>query len=108
MPKVEKVADDANVIFPLRITRRKGRRTSLHTVKSPRIHIKCGCCTEVVDIYPDHEVATDTHSSTLEINGVMGTIDQWRKVFAPLLGFETSQIISEDGPKSTWTSTLKE
>lgn len=45
--------------------------------KMPRFLIKCGCCDERLEIY----YAEDS----LEINGVMGSISNWREVLVPLL-----------------------
>jgi hypothetical protein len=45
--------------------------------KVPRYLIKCGCCDERVEIYYD--------ANTLEINGVIGTLANWREILLPLL-----------------------
>jgi len=45
--------------------------------KSPRYLIKCGCCDEKVEIYYDEE--------SLEINGVLGSLENWRQILLPLL-----------------------
>ena len=45
--------------------------------RDPRFLIKCGCCDEKVEIYYG--------GSTLEINGVMASIKNWREVLLPLL-----------------------
>ena len=45
--------------------------------KMPRYLVKCGCCDEKVEIYYDDE--------GLEINGVNGSIDDWREILLPLL-----------------------
>ena len=45
--------------------------------KSPRLLLKCGCCDEQVEIYYDDD--------SLEINGVNGTIENWREILMPLL-----------------------
>lgn len=45
--------------------------------KMPRYLLKCGCCDEKLEIYYDDE--------GLEINGVNGSIDDWREIFLPLL-----------------------
>ncbi|MBI5418119.1 hypothetical protein HZA55_09280 [Candidatus Poribacteria bacterium] len=42
--------------------------------------LKCGCCEEKLKIYYDEE--------GLEINGVNGSIEDWRKIFLPLLRIE--------------------
>jgi len=45
--------------------------------KTPRYLLKCGCCDEKLEIY----YADDG----LEINGVNGSIDDWREILLPLL-----------------------
>ena len=45
--------------------------------KMPRYLLKCGCCDEKVEIYYDHD--------GLEINGVNGSIEDWREILLPLL-----------------------
>ena len=45
--------------------------------RDPRYLIKCGCCDEKVEIYYG--------GGTLEINGVMGSVENWREVLLPLL-----------------------
>lgn len=86
MPKVEKIKDSRDALPPLRITRRKERRVSSRRVISPRIRVKCGCCAEAVDIFFQDPPTGSTHFDTLEINGVSGTVGQWRQVLLPLLG----------------------
>jgi hypothetical protein len=46
----------------------------------PRYLSKCGCCDENLKIYYDEE--------GLEINGVNGSIDDWREILLPLLRIE--------------------
>lgn len=45
--------------------------------KMPRYLLKCGCCQEKLEIYYDNE--------GLEINGVNGSLDDWREILCPLL-----------------------
>lgn len=45
--------------------------------RDPRFLIKCGCCDERLEIYYG--------GGTLEINGVMGSVENWREVLLPLL-----------------------
>ena len=45
--------------------------------KMPRYLLKCGCCDEKLEIYYDTE--------GLEINGVNGSIEDWREILFPLL-----------------------
>lgn len=75
--KIEYIKTYTDFGFPLKITRRKARPLKGGGVKSPRLLVKCGCCSEKVEIYYDND--------ELEINGVNGTIHQWRKVLLPLL-----------------------
>jgi hypothetical protein len=44
---------------------------------SPRYLLRCGCCDKALEIYygPDD----------LEINGVYGSIENWREILLPLL-----------------------
>jgi len=44
----------------------------------PRYLIKCGCCNEKVEIYYG--------GGTLEINGVLGSAEDWGEILLPLLG----------------------
>lgn len=45
--------------------------------KMPRYLLKCGCCDQKLEIYYDPE--------GLEINGVKGSIEDWREILLPLL-----------------------
>ncbi len=45
--------------------------------RDSRYLIKCGCCNESVEIYYG--------GSTLEINGVMDSVQNWREILLPLL-----------------------
>lgn len=45
--------------------------------KLASVRIKCGCCTEQVIICHD--------AQTLEINGVIASIEEWNRVLGPLL-----------------------
>jgi len=47
--------------------------------KMPRLRIKCGCCDEQVVIFYDEK------GDDLEINGVFGSVENWREVLLPLL-----------------------
>lgn len=85
MPKIERVEDSTGAGNPLRLTRRKGQRNG-RRCKSPSIRVKCGCCDEAVVICFDDEPTGNPSVDTLEINGVMGTVNQWKKVLLPLLG----------------------
>jgi len=45
-----------------------------------RYLLKCGCCDKKIEIYYDKE--------GLEINGVNGSIGDWREILLPLLRIE--------------------
>jgi polyferredoxin len=47
---------------------------------SPRYLLRCGCCNRSVEIYYDPE--------GLEINGVNGSVENWREILLPLLGMK--------------------
>lgn len=83
MPRAELVNDEEARGNPLRVWRRRASRR-----EAARIRVKCGCCDEYLDINPDDLVTGDPSLDTLEINGVMGTVGQWRKILLPLLGVE--------------------
>ena len=67
--------------FALRVTHRKRQRVGNGT-KSPCYTISCGCCDEKVEIYYDDD------DVSLEINGVNGSLKNWREVLLPLLGIK--------------------
>jgi len=46
--------------------------------RDPRYLIKCGCCNEKLEIYYG--------DGTMEINGVMGSAEDWGEILLPLLG----------------------
>ena len=62
----------ANGYFAIRTfhRRRKGK-------KDARFLFKCGCCDEKLEVYYGGD--------SLEINGVMGSVENWRKLLLPLL-----------------------
>jgi hypothetical protein len=58
--------------FQIRVYHRKrnGKR-------DPRYLLKCGCCEKSVEVHYG--------GGTLEINGVMGSVEDWREILLPLL-----------------------
>lgn len=56
----------------LRVWRRAAKGT-----KGARILVKCGCCQQKVEVYHSED--------DLEINGVLGSLDNWREILLPLL-----------------------
>ena len=49
--------------------------------RGARYLLKCGCCNEKLEIYYDDD--------SLEINGVQGSIENWREILLPLLKMES-------------------
>lgn len=52
-----------------------------HRYLAARRLVKCGCCDQSVEIYHCEE--------SLEINGVNGSIQNWRELLLPLLGIKS-------------------
>jgi len=88
MSKVEYIKTATGSGFPLRITKKKAHSMKSGGIKSPRLLVGCGCCNEKVEIYYDAIPSKNSHKDGLEINGVNGTVHQWRKVLLPLLGIK--------------------
>ncbi|MDB5264665.1 MAG: hypothetical protein JWN64_236 [Parcubacteria group bacterium] len=89
MPKVRKIEDrgPGSMMLPLRVTTRAGRPIK-RGKQLPRHLVRCGCCDQRLEVYFDDEQTGNLHSDTLEINGVIASIDQWRQFFGPFLGFD--------------------
>jgi hypothetical protein len=60
----------------IRVSHRAERKRSQGHI-SPRYLLRCGCCDQAVQIYYDKD--------GLEINGVHGSIENWREILLPLL-----------------------
>ena len=67
--------------------------------------MKCGCCDEAVDICHDKDLHNPRHN-TLEINGVIGTIAQWRAILGSLLGFREVRHSTNGVLSVTWESQI--
>ena len=80
MPKIKHIKDGKGTFLPLRVTQRKKNR-----LKSPRLLVRCGCCDQSLEIYYDDRPLGSSHRDSLEINGVNGSVDQWRQVLLPFL-----------------------
>jgi len=52
--------------------------------KSPSMLVKCGCCDEKVEIY--YDAFPHNEFPSIEINGVIASVNEWRKVLMPLIG----------------------
>ena len=64
--------------FQIKVSNKKQRGK-----KSPSYTFRCGCCSKKVEIYYDNE--------SLEINGVNGSIENWRELLLPLLGIKNTK-----------------
>jgi len=87
MPKIEKILDldEVSGVMPLRVTRRKTRKLADNSVVGASIRVKCGCCEESLVIHHDDPETIEARFRSLEINGVNGSVAQWRKILLPLL-----------------------
>ena len=63
-------------VFAIRIYHRSGRMRGTGRIL-PRYLLRCGCCQEKLEIYYDAEGP--------EINGVNGSLENWREILLPLL-----------------------
>ena len=61
-----------NGYFDIRVFHR-----SRKAKKDPRFLFKCGCCEGQIEVYYGGD--------SLEINGVMGSVENWRELLLPLL-----------------------
>lgn len=58
--------------FAIRAFHRNGKGK-----RDPRFLFKCGCCNRELEVYYGED--------SLEINGVMGSVENWRTLLMPLL-----------------------
>ena len=58
--------------FDVRVFHRRRRAK-----RDPRYLFKCGCCEEKFEVYYGGD--------RLEINGVMGSVENWRELLLPLM-----------------------
>jgi hypothetical protein len=89
---IRKVTDDISLtsVAPLRVTTRQAhdgtpRKDGSKSRMRPRDLVGCGDCKERLEIYYEETPIGDPHEDTLEINGVYGTVHQWRQVLLPHL-----------------------
>jgi hypothetical protein len=64
-------------MWAIRVSHKAGRKRGKVRI-SPRYLLRCGCCEQRLEIYYDAE--------SLEINGVHGSLENWREILLPLLG----------------------
>lgn len=70
----------------LRKAHKKGK-----SIVNPRLLLKCGCCQPDKDeMIPSGQVEICIDENGLEINGVNGSIEDWREILLPLLKIETN------------------
>jgi hypothetical protein len=55
--------------------------------RDPRFLFKCGCCDGQLEVYYGGD--------SLEINGVMGSVENWRQLLLPLLNMK----LAGQGPR---------
>lgn len=69
--------------------------------KSPRYLLRCGCCDQSLEIYYGVD--------SLEINGVHGSIENWREILLPLLRMKRhgGAIVARPPGRETSTSSRK-
>ena len=85
-------------VCSIRVSHR-AQRKRVQGYLSPRYLLRCGCCDGAVEIHygPDD----------LEINGVYGSIENWREILLPLLRVSrrgnllTPEAIKRNMPKSS-------
>jgi len=63
--------------------------------KDPRFLFKCGCCEERTEVYYGGD--------SLEINGVIGSVENWRELLLPLL----NMTLPGQEPKRHYRSVLR-
>lgn len=63
----------SNSVLPVKVSHRKERGK-----KMARYLLRCGCCDAKLEIH--------YYDDIIEINGVIGSIDNWRKILNPILG----------------------
>src|ERR1700722_6958298 len=68
---------DTDGVCAIRVSHRAERKRGTGVI-SPRYLLRCGCCDGALQIHygPDG----------MEINGVYGSIENWREILLPLLG----------------------
>lgn len=68
------------------------RRPGSKTTRGAYYLIRCGCCTEQVQIFYSED--------SLEINGVDGSLENWRAILLPLLGINPKTILTKQQTKA--------
>jgi hypothetical protein len=66
-------------VCAIRVSHRAERKRGQGHI-SPRYLLRCGCCDRAVEIY--------YNTDGLEINGVNGSLENWREILLPLLGIK--------------------
>jgi len=73
----------------IRVFHRAGRKRGTGRIL-PRYLLKCGCCDRKVEIYYGDE--------ELEINGVNGSLENWRDILLPLLQIGPAHAAGKSNP----------
>ena len=66
-------------VCAIRVSHRAERKRGQGHI-SHRYLLRCGCCDRAVEIY--------YNTDGLEINGVNGSVENWREILLPLLGIK--------------------
>jgi hypothetical protein len=78
--------------FLIRVSHRQSRCLSARSEKSASYLIRCGCCAQRIEIlYGD---------DSLEINGVDGSVDNWREILLPLMGINPKTMLTKQQEKA--------
>jgi hypothetical protein len=70
--------------FKLRVFEQKASKR-----RARRLTVKCGCCSEKVEIYPPGDGVP-----LIEINGVLASREEWGAIFWSMLGLPISYAVS--------------
>ena len=85
LKRTNKFYDTTRFMQPqIRIWHRKEKKLENGAIKDACYHLKCGCCDKTVDIYYG--------GNGLEINGVNGTVNDWREILLPLLDPKNNKV----------------
>jgi hypothetical protein len=85
------LGDNQGNLALIRVKHRPKRKTK-NGFHSARYFLRCGCCNGQLEIcYID---------GSLEINGVDGSIQNWREILLPLLGINPKTMLTKEQEKA--------
>ena len=82
MPKIEEIVDPLGKFPTLTVESHGGDEEN---GKEPHIIIKSEGVKDFIIIFPEPNPTGAYHLDKIEINGVEASIEQWRRVFPPIL-----------------------